>query len=365
MNHIIEITERPIGETLFQTVNSRDVHKYVESKQQYADWIKSRLSDIGAVDGVDFTFHNFMNGKAKVTDYIVTLDIAKHIAMMERNEKGREIRQYFIDAEKNLMQIKDAYIQRGSLKVNRDNITATIRKARRLKLQQTDDHVNPSDPLVREVMYHAYGGKCFYTGKKLDPNHFHIDHIHPKAHGGTDSVNNLVLCDPEYNLSKGDLYDYAMIRHYQEINEHYCQIFGHIYNDRIIVENVSQFGYELLNNAAMVKLLMDLIGEKVMRKIMSEIMGVSDIEMYELSEVKQFYKDAMIIGQGDDKMEVLADVYRHYEKWCRNRGTVPHKSDKFKEETRKILRVENRRLPDQKRGYRQYAIGCSIVGGAL
>lgn len=104
---LIKINNMVIGRSETNAVNSRDIHKFVESKQQYADWIKSRLSELGAVDGVDFMFHKFMNPEIKSNnktqiDYIVTLDIAKHLAMMERNEKGKQARQYFIEAEKEL-----------------------------------------------------------------------------------------------------------------------------------------------------------------------------------------------------------------------------------------------------------------------
>jgi len=54
---------------------------------------------VGFIQEQDFTVHKFVNGKATQIDYYLTIDTAKHIAMLERNEKGREIRQYFIDVE--------------------------------------------------------------------------------------------------------------------------------------------------------------------------------------------------------------------------------------------------------------------------
>lgn len=102
---LIEINNTVIGRSETHAVNSRDIHKFVESKRQYADWIKLRLEELGAVEGVDYILisQKNENGNNKpIVNYIVTLDIAKHLAMMERNEKGKQARQYFIEAEKEL-----------------------------------------------------------------------------------------------------------------------------------------------------------------------------------------------------------------------------------------------------------------------
>ena len=114
MNEIIPIGTQVIGNEEVNAVNARDVWEAVGSSQKYADWIKNRLEQLGAVEGEDYIrtsrdrFHNFvivkkdLNLKGKQVDYIVTIDLAKHLAMMERNGKGRRIRQYFIDVEKSL-----------------------------------------------------------------------------------------------------------------------------------------------------------------------------------------------------------------------------------------------------------------------
>ena len=94
MNELIKIEERD-GK---QTVNARELWIGVESKRQFSDWIKERLD--GFIPEIDFTVHRFVNGKATQIDYYLTLDTAKHLAMLERNDKGMLIRQYFIEVEK-------------------------------------------------------------------------------------------------------------------------------------------------------------------------------------------------------------------------------------------------------------------------
>lgn len=104
MNELVKITKATINDEEINAVDGRELWKALKSRQQFTDWIKDRLADF--VEGQDFTFHKIMNGKnpgrfAK-TEYIISLDAAKHIAMLERNEQGRKVRQYFIEAEKAL-----------------------------------------------------------------------------------------------------------------------------------------------------------------------------------------------------------------------------------------------------------------------
>ena len=101
MDEIINITRTTINDEEVNAVNARELWQKLESKQRFADWIKDRLE--GFTDGQDFTVHKIMkgeDGRFRPTEYIISLDVAKHIAMLERNEQGRKIRQYFIEVEK-------------------------------------------------------------------------------------------------------------------------------------------------------------------------------------------------------------------------------------------------------------------------
>jgi phage anti-repressor protein len=83
-------------------VNARDLWEALKSKRQFGNWIQDRL--VGFEEGVDFTVNKIVNGENKgrfaATEYTLTLDTAKHLAMLERNEIGKQIRQYFIEFEK-------------------------------------------------------------------------------------------------------------------------------------------------------------------------------------------------------------------------------------------------------------------------
>ena len=102
MNDLIKIEERE-GQ---QTVNARELWEKLESKQQFADWIKNRLE--GFTEKSDYLVHKIMNnliGGRPNIEYYLTIDTAKHLAMLERNEQGKAIRQYFIEVEKKAREV--------------------------------------------------------------------------------------------------------------------------------------------------------------------------------------------------------------------------------------------------------------------
>lgn len=88
-------------------VNARELHAFLESKRQFANWIQDRIEKYGFTDGEDYTSFNEIvkrenGGGTTRTEYLLTMDTAKEIAMVENNEKGRQVRRYFIECEKRL-----------------------------------------------------------------------------------------------------------------------------------------------------------------------------------------------------------------------------------------------------------------------
>lgn len=101
MNELIKITTNESGN---QVVSARELHKFLESKQEFANWIKNRIDKYGFVENQDFeVFDNFINnpnGGRPLKEYALTLDMARELAMVEGNEKGKQARRYFIECEK-------------------------------------------------------------------------------------------------------------------------------------------------------------------------------------------------------------------------------------------------------------------------
>ena len=82
------------------TVSARDLHEALEIKSKYADWFKN-MSAYGFVENMDyFTFSKNLENGGRTIDHNISVDMAKLISMIQRSEKGKLYRQYFVDLEK-------------------------------------------------------------------------------------------------------------------------------------------------------------------------------------------------------------------------------------------------------------------------
>lgn len=102
MNEIIKIS---VNENREQIVSARELHEKLGINKDFTDWFKYQCGKLELVEDLDFTP---ILGKTSVgrppVDYHITLDIAKHLSMVSGGEKAHEIRQYFIQVEKNYKQ---------------------------------------------------------------------------------------------------------------------------------------------------------------------------------------------------------------------------------------------------------------------
>ncbi len=90
-----------------QLVNARELHGWLEIETRFDMWISRRIEDYGFILGQDFcTILSKSTGGRPATEYILRLDMAKEIAMVENNNKGRMVRKYFIEAEKRYRDLK-------------------------------------------------------------------------------------------------------------------------------------------------------------------------------------------------------------------------------------------------------------------
>ena len=113
MNELIPLHSQTIDGNAVETVNARELHEFLESKRQFADWIKNRISEYDFVENQDFVrFHKKMKANnATMIEYHITLDMAKELSMVERNEKGKQARKYFIECEKKLNSTTTTQVQ--------------------------------------------------------------------------------------------------------------------------------------------------------------------------------------------------------------------------------------------------------------
>jgi len=116
---LIAITPRAIGATSTPTVDARELHAFLKVGKDFSTWLKSRIAQYGFVDGLDFvevfpkTGENYAGGRPS-KEYALTLNMAKELSMVERNAKGKQARQYFIECErrarKGVVQAQDPQI---------------------------------------------------------------------------------------------------------------------------------------------------------------------------------------------------------------------------------------------------------------
>lgn len=103
-NELIKITQDENGNSV---VSGRDLHDFLEVQTKYLDWF-NRMIEYGFTENVDFSTINELSQKKEgsrfvkrnIVNHALTLDMAKEISMIQRTEKGKQARQYFIEVEK-------------------------------------------------------------------------------------------------------------------------------------------------------------------------------------------------------------------------------------------------------------------------
>ena len=111
-SQLIPVFNGTISNETALLVTARDLHSFLDVGKRFASWIVERIAEYGFVENQDFMIISQVREKIgrgrPAKDYHLTLDTAKELAMVERNEKGRQIRRYFIECEKKLRSMQPA-----------------------------------------------------------------------------------------------------------------------------------------------------------------------------------------------------------------------------------------------------------------
>lgn len=106
-NQLIDVFAGIIGGIKTQLCKATDLHAFLDVGTKFADWIRGRIEKYGFVENQDFILvsenteiKNGRGGDRRSKEYHLTLDTAKELAMVENNDKGRQVRRYFIGMEK-------------------------------------------------------------------------------------------------------------------------------------------------------------------------------------------------------------------------------------------------------------------------
>lgn len=110
-----------------KAVSARELHNFLGSKQQFADWIKSRIEKYDLVENEDYhVFRNSVNnpqGGRPLTEYALSIDAAKKLSMVEGNERGKQARRYFIECEKRLKAFVIPQVEMGLFELKKTVVT--------------------------------------------------------------------------------------------------------------------------------------------------------------------------------------------------------------------------------------------------
>jgi anti-repressor protein len=101
---LITIRAARIAGAEVNAVNARELYAFMDVKSRFDDWFRNRSEDFGFVEHQDFeVFLNSQenpNGGRPTKEYMISVSMAKELAMVERNAKGKEARLYFIECER-------------------------------------------------------------------------------------------------------------------------------------------------------------------------------------------------------------------------------------------------------------------------
>ena len=97
---LIPVTENEQNEVV---VSGRDLHEFLEIGTEYKKWM-SRMIECGFEENIDYARVSqkslTLGGAQNITEHILKLDMVKEISMIQRNDKGKQARQYFLQIEK-------------------------------------------------------------------------------------------------------------------------------------------------------------------------------------------------------------------------------------------------------------------------
>ncbi len=104
---LVPVQEGVIGGVKTLVVDARELHGFLGVGKDFTTWIRGRLKEYGFEQGKDYEVFTKSGenpqGGRPLAEYTLTLDTAKELAMVEKNDKGRQVRRYFLECERRQM----------------------------------------------------------------------------------------------------------------------------------------------------------------------------------------------------------------------------------------------------------------------
>ncbi|MGY6104272.1 antA/AntB antirepressor family protein [Pasteurella multocida] len=168
-SNLIPVFNGTIQNTQIQLCNARELHAFVESKREYATWIKDRITDYGFIENEDYIIVTERTNGRPRKEYHITLDMGKELGMVERNEKGRQIRKHFIEIEKRAKQPQQLTLPEPDLNLtaiqNSEETLALIIQLYSYCFQAHEMQEKLQNTSIAKLMENQIGGQYLYNFK--------------------------------------------------------------------------------------------------------------------------------------------------------------------------------------------------------
>ena len=166
MQELIHVTTNEQGS---RVVSARELYDFLEIKRDFTNWCK-QMFEYGFEEGKDFTpiLAKSLGGRPSI-EYALTLDTAKEIAMLQRSDKGKQARQYFIECERLLNSVeprKLTNIEILELAMQAERANMELQKQNHL-LQQQNEQLQPKAAYADKVLNSESGHAITVIAKEL------------------------------------------------------------------------------------------------------------------------------------------------------------------------------------------------------
>ncbi len=157
MPKVISVQPQIISGTTSLTVNARELHSHIDPKQQFPEWIGNSIKNYRFEEGEDFFIQlgKKPNSCRSYNEFILTIDMAKELCILECTDKAKEVRRYLIQYEREL---KERPPDAGMNNPDFDKFVVghfidTALSLRSLLKVAIKSLLNPTKPKTKKILY--------------------------------------------------------------------------------------------------------------------------------------------------------------------------------------------------------------------